>query len=322
MLRATALAIALAALPLASASGDDNAAQLALRAESLVDHWDGDRAQLDQARSAIEEAIKLEPANPHYRGVLAREILLAGTAEDGISHSALLQAHGILMRTALEMEPKDARVMAFLVRTRLDLGIGGHEVRYKARAEQLGTGDPWVQLALAQYFESEHDTAHQLQALQNAVDLGLPSRQELRKAYQVLVPAYALSGQRQMLDKAYAGRVQLDPEDAYVRGRMAHDLLVFFQDFDAAERIAREAVARVDYPQARQTLSLALYGEWAAAARDGKGADVIHALYRKASANDPGGHRLPTCLAEWRPLQFVYMRLEEKQITRQEMQQC
>jgi len=39
-------------------------------------------------------------------------------------------------------------------------------------------------------------------------------------------------------------------------------------------------------------------------------------------AFDPGAHLVPTCLADWKPLEFVYARLEEKQVRRADMHQC
>jgi hypothetical protein len=315
------LAVLLLVPTLSVQSADDPAKALATKAEAIVDHWDGDPKQLDEARVAIDEAVRLDPASPHYRGVQARQILLAGTSEDGIRESALGQAHGILLRAALEMKPADARVFAFLTQVRIALK---QEKAYWAAmsAERADPKDPWVKWAWAQYFASEHDLAGQVRSLDEAIAAGLPNPIELRKAYDVLLPNYAATRQREKLDAAYAGRVRLDPKDPYIRGSMARDLLTYFQDFESGERIARETIAMADYPHVRQTLSLALYGQWAQAAREGKGADVIQARFAKAHAFDPGGHLIPTCLAGWQPLAFVFTRLEEKRIRREDMHQC
>jgi hypothetical protein len=313
-------ALLVAAVPTALGA-DGPAAALAAKAEAIVDHWDGDPKQLDEAKAAIEEAVRLDPSSRHYRGVQARQILLAGTSEDGIRQSALGQAHGILFGAALEGNPADARVFAFLTQVRIALK---QDKTYWAvtSAEKADPKDPWVKWAWAQYYASEHDVAGQMRSLDEAVAAGLPNPIELRKAYDLLLPNYAATRERVKFDAAYAGRARLDPRDAYLRGNAARDLATWFQDFPAAERLAREALALADYPQARQTLSLSLYGAWAQAARDGKGADVIQARFAKAHAFDPGGHLIPTCLAGWQPLEYVFTRLEEKRIRREDMHQC
>ena len=318
--RCAMLGLALLATAVPPATAEEDAPTLAARAEALLDRWDGDAAQLESAKADIDAALRLVPDSPHYRGLQARRILLAGTSEDGIRQSALLEAHGILLRT-VEAQPGDARAFAFLVPVRIKLKQDDG-FRWAKAAERLAPNDPWVKWAWAQHFAAQGNEPDQVRLLDEAVALGLPNPIELRKAYDLLLPHYALSRQRAKLDGAYAARVKLDPNDPYLRGNMARDLVVYFQDFVAAERSVREAIAMSDYPQARETLSLALYGQWAAAARDGAGPDRIQALYAKARAFDPGGHLIPTCLADWQPLQFVYARLAEKSIRREDMHRC
>jgi tetratricopeptide (TPR) repeat protein len=305
----------------AASPADDSAASLAAAAEEILDHWDGDAKALERAKAAIDESVRLDPTSPHARGVKARQVLADGTTEEGIRPSALGTAHGILFRAALEMQPADARVFAFLARLQMELKQDKVWWALKS-AEKAGENDPWVKLAWAEYYARQGDTDKEIRYLEEAIAAGLASPPELRKAYDVLLPNYVRPRKREKADAAYAARVALDPKDPLVRGAQARNLIVYFVDFEGGERLAREALAISDYPQAHETLSLALYGQWARAARDRRGAKVIDALYRKADAHDPGGRMLPACLAEWEPLAFVYAKLEEKHVRRADMHRC
>ena len=307
------VAVLLAGVPLAVQS-TENAAALAALAETILDHWDGDAADLATAKAAIDKALDIDPASAHARGIKARQILLAGTSEEGTKPSALRAAQGILMRAAVDGQPADARVFAFLAR----VGMQTHfdKVQWALNeAQQLGPDDPWVDLAWA-------EATHDLKYLQKAIDDGLANPIELRPALDKLLARYLAARRPDKAAAIYERRVALDPTDALVRGDYAREVIVNLVDFTTGERVAREALALKDYPHARQSLSLALYGRWAQAARDREGPDKVEALYRKAQAFDPGAHLIPTCLADWKPLEFVYSRLEQKQVRREEMHQC
>ena len=312
LLRSCLVALTLAA-PFAVQPSED-AETLAARAENILDHWDGDAGALEAVKASIDEAVRLDASSARYRGIQARQILLAGTSEEGTRPSALRLAQGILMRAALEGQPADARVFAFLARVGMQTKF--NKVQWALNeARQLGPDDPWVDLAWA---ESTRDPRY----LQKAIDDGLASPFELRPALDKLLAYDLASGDRARAAATYQRRVALDPRDALIRGSYAREVVVYFVDFATAERVARQALAIRDYPHARQTLSLALYGQWAQAARDREGPDKVQALFRKAQAFDPGAHLVPTCLADWKPLEFVYARLEEKQVRRADMHQC
>ena len=300
----------------------NEAATLAARAEQVLDHWDGDAKALAEAGDAIAAAVKLEPDNAHYRGIEARQLLLANTTEEGIKPSALGLAHGILMRAAWGMPPHDARAMAFLAMVKLQLNPNDPKVFWAMKsAERANPNDPYVKLAQARYEDTLFQGAG-LRYVEAAVDAGLASPVELRKAHAELLPAYAGQRNRDRFDRTVAAMIQLDPANPYVRGNAALNLVEWFVDFKGGERMAREALAIMDYPHARGTLSLALYGQWAEAVRDGKDKATVEELFRKAYANDPNGRMIPTCAAEWKPLEFVFTALDSKALHVQDMRKC
>jgi hypothetical protein len=110
--------------------------------------------------------------------------------------------------------------------------------------------------------------------------------------------------EREKSDAEYAEMMRLQP-DAFIPGDYARGLMLHFQDFDAGERYARKALAMRDYPHARESLSLALYGKWAVAKRSGRDLTEVRALLDAAEANDPGAAHVPECALTWPPMKFL-----------------
>jgi hypothetical protein len=321
--RGLAAAAAMAMLlPAPFAFTADDAATLATRAEHVLDHWDGNPEALAAAGSAIDEAVKLEPNNAHFRGIQARQLLLANTTNEGIRPSALGNAHGILLRAALEMPPPDARAYAFLAMVKLQLDRNDPKAWWAVKAaERADPNDPYVKMALGRY-EATSAQGADLPYIAAAIDSGLASPFELRKAYKAVIPYYAMKGDRKGFDRTIEGQVKLDPSNPYIRGNAALNLVEYFVDFEAGERYAREALAIADYPHARSTLSLALYGQWAQALQSGKDKAEVEKRFRTAYANDPGARMVPTCAAGWKPLEFVFIALEARDLQLKDMHRC
>ena len=320
------LALSISILPFTIAAVDPAAARLAARADAILDASDGDAARLDEARALVEQSIALDPAAPRARAIQARQVLLAGTTEEGVRPSAIGKAR-VILEQATELQPRDGRVFALLAHVNLqakgDDIAQMHVWRELKNAESLDPNDPWYLYALAEYHASGRGSRDlQPELLEKAIAAGLSSRAELRAAYDILLPQYVAAGDRAKTSAAFAARAALDPKDAVLRDGHARNLVAYGGDYEDAERIAREAIAISDSAHARGTLSLALYAQWAAAARDGKAPKAVAALYRKAQANDPGGRLIPACLAEWEPLDFLFVRLAQKNITPPEMHRC
>jgi hypothetical protein len=131
-----------------------------------------------------------------------------------------------------------------------------------------------------------------------------------------------LHGNRAKADGHYAKHAASQPGDAWVRGNYARNVIMYFGDFVAGEKLSREALSITKYPHARQTLSLALYGQWAKALKEGKPLEVRESLYQAAQRNDPGGKSLPECAMKWEPLGYVFDAVAAKGIQRRDMQRC
>jgi tetratricopeptide (TPR) repeat protein len=298
----------------------DKAEALTMEAAQLLDRWDGESEILETADKLLQEAMRLDPASTHAMAEQARRVLLAGTEEEGVRPSALRTAEGLLNR-ALTDSPHP-RVMALSGHLYNLLGQPQNVWKSLKPAERSLPNDPWVKLYWAEYYAAMHDQPSEIRYLEEAIAAGLANKRELRKALHTMLPYYIAFRMREKADAAYARIVAMDSTNPMIRGDFARGLILGFGDFETSARVAREALAMADFPHARQTLSLALYGRWAQAARDGKGPDVVERLYREATANDPDGRQLPSCLASYGPVEFVFERLAAKQFRIDQMHRC
>lgn len=265
----------------------------------------------------------LSIAQPEAEGPAqhARRILQAGTEEGVVRPSALREAQIILNRAYFAGSP-DSATLALRGHVYEILGDKVESYRSLKQAELLAPDDPWVKLYWAEHYAGQ-SPAEQERYLFAALENGLPAGPEARAAIDTLMPRVMASQQRARSDSLFARLLAMEPDNPRVRGDYARALIVYFADFDAAARLARETLALSDYPDARQTLALALYGRWAQAARDRKGPEVLAALHREAIAHDPEGRLLPSCLAEWPRTAFVYEFLaQKKNFRRENMHRC
>lgn len=321
MFRSLVVLAAMLIPSLGAFAGEPRAEALAAEAEALLDRWDGEATLLEAAEKLLREALLADPASSLALATQARRVLLAGTEDGGIRPSALRSAEGLLNRAAFAPSPHP-RAMALRGHLFILMGDIGQVRKFLMPAAARLPGDPWVKLYLAEYHAVIGDRAQEIRYLEEAIAAGLPGKREMRKALDTLMPIYLASGMREKADGIHARTVAMDPANPMIRGDFARRVIEYFVDFDAGARLAREALAMSDYPHARQTLSLALYGRWAQAAKQGSGPDVIEALYREATANDPDGSQIPGCLALHPPLQFVFERLEAKRLRREQMHRC
>ncbi len=162
----------------------------------------------------------------------------------------------------------------------------------------------------------------QIQYAEEAIATGTQNVKALVAAYEILATSPASRTDRTKADAYFAKAVAIQPGNAWVRGNHARNVIMHFGDFDSGEKLAREALAIMDYPHARQTLSLALYGRWALAMKEGEPLATREPLYEAAYRNDPGGRYLPECAMRWEPLSFVFEAVAAKGMQRRDMHRC
>jgi tetratricopeptide (TPR) repeat protein len=312
------LAASAMAAPLGAAEG--GASDLARQAERLIDLGHADAKRLDEADRLIEAALSQDAKSTHALSQKARLTLVRGTDDDGVKPAALMAAAGILNRAFFELRP-DVRILALRGHVSLLLKDEMQAFRSLRQAETLDPDDPWMRLYLAEY-QRKTQQGDALANLEAAIRIGIPDLDEMKGAVDLALPSALVARDRAKADMFYQRQVALRPGNAFVHGNYALNVLMYFGDFEAGEKLAREAIGIADYPHARGTLSLALYGQWAQAVKEGKGPEVAERLFKAADANDPGGRQLPSCASAWKPTRFVFEALERKQIRREVMRPC
>ena len=297
MLRVTGfIAALLVSLSLGAADDDPTAAQLTMRASQLLDE-----KKVDEAQKAIDQALEKQANFAPALVQKARAALIAG----GESRESLIEANKLLWR-ALESDQDYGP--SYILMSHVQEKIGGQPMDprtwYYRGSKRRGVDEAWLvpyHLAYAEKYQQDQ-VQHYRELMAKA---GNADPKTLFDVHHKLFQAAMYSRERDKVDAEYVQLVRLQPDEPFLPGDYARGVMMHFLDFEAGERYARKALAMRDYPHARQSLSLALYGKWAMAVREGRDPAEVRALLAAAKANDPTARNVPTCALEWPPMQFV-----------------
>src|SRR4029077_7991996 len=100
----------------------------------------------------------------------------------------------------------------------------------------------------------------------------------------------------------YRAQIALMPKDAWVHGNYASFLLFQRGDFENAIKQAREALAIMEYGNARTTLAIALYTKWADLLVNQKRPEEAKAFFDEAKNLFPDLHEVLRMVQPWPPL--------------------
>jgi tetratricopeptide (TPR) repeat protein len=298
-IRASAFALLVLTAGWANAVGDPSAEALAARAQALIDESPSSPQALAQAEESVKASLA-KSMNAHALVESARLFLIRGDE----SPESLRVAETVLQTaSALDTSYDRIYVLQGYVKLRQDdLAAAESSLR---KAAMAGSTDPWLKLNYALYYDRVGLSQRAIQMREEVAASGTGNKKALAAALEMLQESYDARLDRPNSDRAYQRLVAMYPDDAYVRGDRARTLMTKWADFDAGERMAREALALMDYPHARQTVSLANYGRWAAAKRDRKDFALVRTLLDKARAYDPDASMVPTCALRSPQLVFV-----------------
>lgn len=249
-------------LPAGPRTPAERAAALAMEANDLLDDAHGRKPLLDQARVKLRAASAADPDEPLTLVVQARWQLMMGQGAGGYSRDAAVRAEHTITR-ALALDPKLAR--AYVLRAHLYTATDRIALAKTdlASAETLGYDRPWLLTNRAAIHEREgqHDQAAAL--YRQVIELFGDDPSAVAAASSNLRAYHARRGEKDLAEGYYRRQVELEPGNPWPHGNWAHELLYQFGDAEAAIGRARQALVRMDYPQARRTLALALYLKWA-----------------------------------------------------------
>jgi hypothetical protein len=224
--------------------------------------------------------------------------------KDG-SRDALGAANKLLFQ-ALEADPRYAPTYVLMIAIQDKLGTTTFDPRnWHFRASKGRDFDaPWLvpyHLAYAEKYAPEEVPKYREMAVKAGV---ADHKTEFTMHHEAFRQALA-SQDRARAQAEFVEMRRLEPRNAFIPGDYSRGLMMWSQDFDAGERYAREALSISDYPHARQSLSLALYGKWVAAVRSGASPAEVRALLKAAQANDPDARNVPDCALNWPPMKAV-----------------
>jgi Tfp pilus assembly protein PilF len=313
-----ALSISVSAAP--ADNPRERAAMLAATAEKVLNTWVGEAETVAQAEKLIEEALALDPTSGHAMVEKGRAILMS----EGYRKYSPLQVRdaGALFTRASQLDPPYGRAFVLLGHLYTETGMLPEAFEALTRADTLVPNDPWLKLNWGALYARQGKYDMQVWYAEQAIATGTTNIKALRAANEVVLKGALRKGDRAKADAIYAKALESQRNDAWLRGNYAQSVILYFADFETGEKLAREALGIMDYAHARSTLSLALYGKWAAAERDGKPQAEQERLFQAAYANDPGGRRIPDCAMTAPKVHFVFEAVFRKGVERQSLQRC
>ena len=231
----------------------------------------------------------------------ARTILESGNK----SREAALKANPLLWR-AIEVDQRNGPALVLLSFVQDTSGNQPQDPRrwYVMATKAGGIDEPWL-IPYHLWYAEKYDPEKVQHYRELFAKSGAGDPKAQFNAHHELMKTALRRGERATADAEYAELVRMQPDEAFIPGDYAQGVMLEFQDFDAGERYARKALSIRDYPHARGSLSLALYGKWAKAVREGRDPSEVRALLAAAQKNDPGARQVPTCALGWPPMQFV-----------------
>ncbi|MBL0142947.1 MAG: hypothetical protein IPP91_12810 [Betaproteobacteria bacterium] len=306
-----------------SASDEPSVDQLIKEARELIWKWNGERGILIEADKLINEALRRDPKSVEGRITKAKLLVRVANSSNPPRTQPLEMAEAYL-KEALALDPGNADAYSALGFVYLH---GNRLPDAKAaflKNNELKPDDAWSKLALAEYYKKAGDEKNCVRFSEEAVALASPTDETLLKAalFHIHVHYSRIEPDRKKADDSFRKLLKLSPEDAFLRGDHARNLMLHFSDFNAGETLIRETLVIQDYPHARQTLSLALYGKWAVYRKAGAAPTKVETAYREAQANDPNGAYLPGCALSYPSMKVLVEALESKRLAGMPHQRC
>jgi hypothetical protein len=268
--------------------------EMAARAQRLID-----AKEYDEAGKLLDQALAIQYLSA-ATAQKARLVLIRGNE----SPEALKQAELLLQSSRnLNFDYVPAYVMQAYVYAKLDRGADSQQAAFNAK-RRGGSGETWLLPYYIGFFDKYGPYEEATRYRELLAKSGQSDPKAAFDTHYALMKRY-IGHDRAKADAEYNEMLKLQPDNAFIPGDYARHVIFGWRDFDASERLARQALAMKDYPHARQTLSLALYGKWVVAKRDGRSPEEVRALLAAAQANDPDGSQVPTCALELPGLYFV-----------------
>ena len=240
------------------------------------------RHVMGEASEKLSLAMKLDARVPRAHVEMARFVMKA----NGVNEPSLQMAEQSL-RTAIDIDPQFGDAYVLLGYVLNHAGRLDEAAQAFARAEQTPHTSVWLESNIA---ELKSKQGKEQEAIETFARVAADTRNPVGlrvAAYFEIEQYYALTGARDLADRAYQQHIALTPDAVTPKIRYGHFLRVFRLDLPRSEAYLREALKRSDSPTARSTLAKTLYMKWAEVWIKDRNSAKAAAIFAEASALDP-----------------------------------
>jgi Flp pilus assembly protein TadD len=264
----------------------------------LLDQWTGQSEILEQAASRLRPILNQNPKNYRALKEVARYQIMLGyrhqtwaqydgyAYELGAYEPGALEGAEMTIRKALEINPKFAEGFALLgyiqqQQTNLDEAVATF-----AKAEALGTNDPWLQIYWARTEENRGYPRVAEAHWKKAADTHTSSPKALAAIRSHLIAEAIKRGDHETAVALYRETIRSRPTNAWTRAEFATYLSESLGRNDEALAEARATLAIMDYTIGHHMLAMILYAKWADLVSEGK-VNAAEPYFREAEGIHP-----------------------------------
>ncbi|MEE9334702.1 MAG: tetratricopeptide repeat protein [Granulosicoccaceae bacterium] len=257
------------------------------QARTLIDGYRGNPADMQQAHQLLIGVQKKDRNQaPVLRELGRLYIIAAHFGGDRFDQRTLKVAEDSILHS-ISIAPKyeDAYVLLGHLYTKSRQYQKATDALDQATT--LGSNSPWLKLNLAEVYVKTKRYDDALSLVQEVLERGTSNTKAETTAYTQKINIHWALGSLDAVKQAHQDLLSAQADEAQHWGNYASFLLYAFSDTDGAITAAEKALSILDYQDARLTMAVALYTQWAHIAEDAAREDEAAQIYDKATSSFP-----------------------------------
>lgn len=242
---------------------DNDAKSLTTKAALLLDSYSGNTQQLINAKSILDKAIRLNPDFPQAYVEMARYYIKSGhISYRDFKPNSLNNAEKSL-NTAIKINPEHTNIYILFGHLYMLMDKQNDARKALEKADMLETDNPWLHMNWADLLEWEGKQDEKMARYRRLIEQGTGNTSALNKAYGGLIDYHNQKGEYKISRQFYQKSINLEPNNAWIRGGFGFDLLHIMGDVDASIAQYESALTIMNYGAGRLGFATALLGKWA-----------------------------------------------------------